>query len=395
MFKVVSRRLSRQALKNALIALGAALGMYWLYIWRLGSLTTGLSPAEVTARHFSSNLSYISDNPINAPLRLIQYLAQSLGHHGAFYMRFASVLFMVLFVACFYMLLKTWFGKLIGLLGTLLMIGTPWFILLARSTTTTVLLLVPLVIIASFLLLTKAKRRSGLAWMGLICVSAVSLYIPGAIWFILVAGWIRRRELLGSLKFQGPLIKSLSVLLAIAIIVPLALAVAKDLSVGRQLLLLPEHWQGTIGSLKSIAWSVLALFWRTPYHIDLIIGRLPLLNIVQLALAVFGGYAMWANARKETYGLLTILLASIIFSGLNANLELLTLAILTICIFAAAGLRYLYVEWRGIFPRNPLPKALALSLMLLVIGAHLMLGIRYALIAWPRTPATHNLYVIK
>jgi len=257
------------------------------------------------------------------------------------------------------------------------------------------MLLAPLAVIASFLWLTSSKKQSKLAWLALVCISAISLYIPGLVWFILVAGWMRRRELLGSLKFHGLVIVSLSALLAIAIIVPLILAMVNDLSVARQLLLLPEHWQGLIGNLKSTAWSLLALFWRTPYHIDLIIGRLPLLNITQLALAVFGCYAMWANARKETYNLLAILAASIIFSGLNANLELLTLAVLVVCIFAVAGLRYLYVEWRGVFPRNPLPKVLALSLMALVVGIHLMLGVRYALVAWPHTPSTHSLYVIK
>lgn len=395
MFKVVSRRLSRQALRNALGALGVVSGVYLLYIWRLGTLTPGLSPSESAARQLTSKLSDISDNPINAPLRLLRYLAQNLGHHGAFYMRLASVIFMVLFVICLYLLLKTWFGRLIGFFGTLLVMGTPWFILMARSATGTVMLLAPLAIIASFLWLTNSKEQSKLAWVTLVCACAVSLYIPGLMWFVLVAGWIRRRELLNNLKQHGPLIISLSVILAIAIIVPLALAISRDLSVGRQLLLIPDHWQGVVGSLKSTAWSVLALFWHTPYHIDMIIGRLHLLSITQVALAAIGVYAMWINARKETYSLLAILAASIIFSGLNANLELLTLAILAVCIFATAGLRYLYVEWRGVFPRNPIPKALALSLIGLVIGVHMMLGVRYALIAWPHTTATHTLYVIK
>lgn len=395
MFKVVGRRISRQTLKNALGVISIAAGVYLLYIWRLGSLTTGLSPSESTARHLSSKLSYISDNPVNAPLRLVQYLGQSLGHSGAFYMRFTSVFFMIVFVGCLYLLLKTWFGRLVGVFGTLLMMGTPWFILIARDAAGAVMLLAPLAIIAVFLWLTGSKKQPSVAWVVLVCVSAISLYIPGLVWFILAASWIRRRELLGNLKLQGPVVVSLSTLLAIVIIAPLALAIVNDLSVGRQLLLIPKHWQGIGGSLKSTAWSLLALFWRAPYHIDLIIGRLHLLSIAQIALAVIGGYAMWTNARKETYGLLAILAASIIFSGLNTNLELLTLAILAVCIFATAGLRYLYVEWRGVFPRNPIPKALAVGLMSLVVGVYLTFGVRYALIAWPHTPATHSLYVIK
>ncbi|MBI5906436.1 glycosyltransferase family 39 protein [Candidatus Saccharibacteria bacterium] len=395
MFKVVSRRLSRQTLRNVLGVLSVVSGIYLLYIWRLGTLTPGLSLSESAARQLSSKLGYISDNPINAPLRLLQYLAQNLGHHGAFYMRFASVVFMMIFVICLYLLLKTWFGRLIGFFGTLLMIGTPWFILMARSATGTVMLLAPLAIIASFLWLTSSKKQPRLAWVTLVCVCAISLYIPGLVWFTLAAGLMRRRELLANLKQNGPIVISLSAILAIAIIVPLVLAISRDLSIVKQLLLIPNHWQGVIGSLKSIAWSVLALFWHTPYHIDMIIGRLHLLSITQVALAAIGVYAMWINARKETYSLLAILAASIIFSGLNANLELLTLAILAVCIFATAGLRYLYVEWRGVFPRNPIPKVLALSLIGLVIGVHLMLGVRYSLIAWPHTTATHSLYVIK
>jgi hypothetical protein len=94
-------------------------------------------------------------------------------------------------------------------------------------------------------------------------------------------------------------------------------------------------------------------------------------------------------------GLVLLLVFSIAAAGINQDLKFLTLGLPAVGLIVAAGLRYLYIEWRSVFPRNPLPRALALVLMSTVVGLHVWLGLRYSLIAWPHTVDTRQTYVIK
>lgn len=104
---------------------------------------------------------------------------------------------------------------------------------------------------------------------------------------------------------------------------------------------------------------------------------------------------MWRRARKELYGLSSLIVLGIVAAGLNQDLVFLTLALPGIGLIIAAGLRYLYIQWRQIFPRNPIPRALALTLMTLLVALNVFLGIRYSLIAWPHTLDTRHTYVLK
>jgi hypothetical protein len=74
---------------------------------------------------------------------------------------------------------------------------------------------------------------------------------------------------------------------------------------------------------------------------------------------------------------------------------ILGLCLPALAILSAAGLRYLYIEWRSIFPRNPLPLSFALVIISLLVGLQVAYGLRYSLVAWPHLAATKQLYVLK
>lgn len=61
----------------------------------------------------------------------------------------------------------------------------------------------------------------------------------------------------------------------------------------------------------------------------------------------------------------------------------------------AAGLRYLYIEWRHVFPLNPFAHSMALGLISLVVAASLLYGARYSLTAWPHSAEAKSSYVLK
>jgi hypothetical protein len=137
------------------------------------------------------------------------------------------------------------------------------------------------------------------------------------------------------------------------------------------------------------------LFIKTGRTDSLIVARLPLLTILLVALMIFGIYAMWTAAQSKARWLALGVVYAIVAAGFNNDIVLLALGLPAIIIFAAAGLRYLYIEWRSIFPRNPVPKTFALVLIALVAMTQLYFGLRYALSAWPNTPATRAAYVLK
>jgi 4-amino-4-deoxy-L-arabinose transferase-like glycosyltransferase len=382
-------------LKNLSVAVLLLAASFIIYFWRLASLTPGFSPAEAAARSSTQSIHNLLSNPINAPQRLLQYLAQKAGYHGFFSMRLASVVIAILFVACTFWLMKTWFGLTIGVFSSLIFATTPLMVLLARTATPDVMLLMPVMVIAAYVWLTRRRHQPNAAWLGLVAISALSFYVPGMAWLMLIGALLLRKRLLNLIRLISRKIQILSLLILILLIMPLVWALVGDISIYRGLLLIPAHWMGIGDTMKSIGWSALALVWRVRTHNPLIIGRLPLLDIIQIALIVFGTYAMWTKARREMASLLTLIVVAIIFAGFNSNFLLLTLCLPALTTLIGAGLRYLYIEWRSVFPRNPLPLSFALILMACLVGLQVLYGLKYSLVAWPHTPSTKQLYVLK
>ncbi len=366
----------------------------FLYTWRLGTLTTGLSQAESASRQSSSSLDNIISDPTFAPHKLVQLGFQSAGQSGAFWMRLSSVLFALALLLFFYTLLRLWFGRLVSLLGTMLLAGTPFIILSARSATPYILLLTPIALLASYVWFSKTDKKT-LAWFTLMVVLGVALYTPGTIYFVLLGSLIFRKKLVHLLAPMRSWVVISLFAIPLLFMAPIVMASIENPSVVKSLMLIPSELANSTEVMKSTAWAGLSLFWMTRDSHSLVIGRLPMLNALQIVLGLFGLYAMWTRARRELYLLIGMFVLGIITAGVFNNLLYLILSLPAACILSAAGLRYLYKEWRTVFPLNPLPKALAVLLMVTVVGLHLLIGTRYSLVAWPSTLATRSTYVIK
>ena len=74
----IRQRLSWKNLKIAGTVIFVLGLFYILYIWHLGSLLPGISPAESAARMASSSFHGIINSPINISQRIIQYTAYHL-----------------------------------------------------------------------------------------------------------------------------------------------------------------------------------------------------------------------------------------------------------------------------------------------------------------------------
>lgn len=367
--------------------------IFVFYFWRLGSLTAGLGPAEVNARSSSSSLSLIANDLSYAPHKVLQYAATTLIGDSALVLRSISVVFAIVFLFSFFGLVKSWFAKTISLFATLLLGATPWFILLARSAGPEISLLAPIAVLASYYWLVRSKRFA--AWIALIVSVGLVVYLPGGLILILIGIIAARhglKQAIQSLNLPKKILSSIAVLMIFA---PIVYSASTDPGNLMPLFLIPSDWLSIWATVKSAAWNVLSLFWRTPQHTDFIVGRLPMFDGSLIILSLFGGYALFRLAKSKLYPLVGILIFGILASTISRQPVLLTLVMPVIAIFAAAGLRYLYVEWRSVFPKNPLPKYMALALISLLIAVHLYYGLRYSQAAWPNTTETRSTFVLK
>ncbi len=385
--------LPRPGLAKLALYFVLALLTFVLFIWQLGSLTKGLSPAEAAAANASASVGTIIDNPTYGPHKLLSYGFQKVFGHGPLQIRLSSAIISLLFLLCFYLLIKGWFGRMIGFFALLFIAATPWFIQLSRSGSPEIMLLSPVVILAVYYWLIRSKSRA--AWICLLVVSSLTLYLPGGLLLVLLGLIFARQNLTRALASFRTTQKLLWATAVLALLAPLIYASAKNPSILKPLLLIPATWPSPLVGLKTAVWDVLALFWRTPVHIDQIIGRLPVFNGAQAALAIFGGFALFRLARSKLYLLLGLAAFGLLAAALNRNLLFLTYVMPAVAVAVAAGLRYLYMEWKSIFPKNPIPKYLAVVLITGLVGMHIAYGLRYSLLAWPNTSATKSTYVLK
>ena len=391
---VVLRRPKISFNSNLLLAIAALTLVYFTFFWQIGTLVPGMSGPEAQTKIISQSLHSIQHNPANGLHAVLLYLFNKAGLTTIAGARLVSAALATIFTFCFYKVTKTWFGSFIAWASTALFAMTPLLILSARSITPEIMYLMPLAVGATYFWLTKGEKPSTLAYVSLIIVGALSLYTPGMVWLIII-GLVAIRSRIKPIYRSFPRrVTALGLILALLIIAPLVVEVAKSFSLARELLLIPSSFHA-LTPLKDIGWAGLAIFWHSQSHNTLQVGRLPLINATQIAFTVFGAYALWLRARNKTYGFIAVIVFGVLGVGLSGDYGLLLLPLISTSILCAAGLRYLYIEWQGIFPRNPLPRVFAIVLLYTLVAININYGLHYSLAAWPHTVATKSTYVIK
>lgn len=363
------------------------------FTWRLGSQTSGFNQQEAATRT-AAKLSNIVDNPLFAPYKITENIMFHIGDGSIFALRITSVLFALLILGVFFYLLKAWFGKPIAFLTILLLALTPLFTLSARTATPIVMYTFPISLLLVYQLL-KKRPLSLLAQVLFVVILALNFYIPGAIWLIVIGGIFWFGSLRDILIKDQKLMKSGLFVLLLALISPLIISFVKDFGVVKQWLLIPSQLPAPLEFAKNLAWTVSDIFFRLRTTESLSIERLPVLNIAQIGLFVFGAYVIWTRLRKQFYWLFSSLLIILILAALNNNFEILIYTLPFIAFICGMGLRYLFVEWRSVFPKNPLAKWFAIALMFGIITIHIFYGVRYSLLAWPASEHIKQSYVIK
>lgn len=363
--------------------------------FQLSSRPASLSVSESDTVKQAQSLHQIENNPVNAPYNLFLYLVHHVSSNSVFLLRLPSVILAAILILFFYKLCKAWFGKTIALLGSAIFATTPIFLISARQVSTGVMFFSLISIMYIYLWLSKSEENSQIAFLIMLGISALLLYTPGFIWWLIAAVILCWSSLSEQASEISKKMLFLAFLLFLIIITPLVFESIKDWRIIQQLTLVPTHFMSPFEVLKNMGWMVSSLFIKTPYHSLLLVDRLPIFGLVQLALCVFGSFAMWTSARTKLLLLLSNIGFSILVAGLNNDLAMLALGVPAAVLLMCAGLRYLYIEWKNVFPLNPIAKSFAIVLLLIVTLVQLSFGIRYSLIVWPHSLGTKANSVIK
>lgn len=388
----ISRRIVGNQLFISLLGLGL---FYWLYLYKLGTTTVGLSRSEFEASQGSSSLLAIIHNPVYAPHKLLQFGFRELFGYNTASLRLVSVIFAGIFLVCFYILCARWFGRLIGTVSTVMLGSLPWFSLLGRNATPSIMLMISSLILLSYYWFARSRKFVFISWLVFCLCASVALYVPGLIWALLVGALIIRHSLIFSIKRLSIFRILAGVMLILILIAPLIWSFIKTPSLLHHWLLIPTAWIGFEAFAKNFGWALSSLFVRTHSHIDWSIGRSPIITIAATSLAIFGGYAMSQQARQKLYAIIALATFGCLTAAANSNFVYLSFTIVPLALLAAAGLRFLYLQWHTVFPKNPLPRYFAYALIVLLAATQLIYGVRATVFAWPHTPETKTIFVIK
>jgi hypothetical protein len=381
-----------QAARSVFIYGGSFLILLLIFCWHLQVQTSGLSPAEAASRS-AAKLSNIGTNALFAPYKIAQNLMFHLFNGRLFFLRLTSVLFALFYCFCFFYTLKAWFGKPIATLATVLLAVTPLFLLAARTATPAITFAAPASVIFAYSYL--QRRETKLALILFVIIIAAAFYTPGMIWLTLVALISRRRQLAEALSNNSVLFNLGVIFGFIILLTPLVYSAANHTAVLRSWLLIPSQLPTAAAFGRDLAWSFAGLFVKLKEHVDLSLARLPILDAAQIGLFIFGVYVMWNRLRRDFLWLAGSVILGCVLCALNNNVNILILTLPSVALICGMGLRYLFIEWRRVFPRNPMAKYFAIALMFCLILIHVFFGIRYSLLAWPSSAETRHTYVLK
>lgn len=379
------------AWQPTLMYIAASLIVFGLLFFRLGTLVKPFAPSELAARHSSSSIAVIAENPVNAPHKIGQYVAQKAGRKGPLAMRTISALYGLLAVWLFFLIAGNWFTPRMAALGTLMFATSGWFLHIARSATPHITLMGVLALIACGAWLRYSNRRS-LAIVVAAITTAVSLYIPGLVWFVLIFLVLQRRSISEELRRISSHAIILAFLLWLLLLTPIAIASIRDPQILRTLIGAPAalaSWSDIGKNLLSIP---LHLFLLGPQDPAMWLGRLPLLDVFSAAMLILGTYRLYAQRKLDRTKLLigSLVIGSLLIAlGGPVNI---TILLPFLYILITSGFSLLMQQWFTVFPRNPFARSIGFILLSTSVLLAVFYHVNRYFVAWPNAPATKQVY---
>jgi hypothetical protein len=364
-----------------------------LLLYRLSSITSGISPAEVLTASSPLGWHGLYQHafyfPINAVRSVLFFL---FGHTNAFIVRLPNVPFGGIAILALGSVIWAWYGRRTALLATAMFATSAWTLHVSRLATNDVMYLLALPVILSLhVLLQRKDSRPVLLYLALMSWSLLAL-VPGLIWLVLVeVFWQRTVIRNGWRHFRKWWQRILYVVVSLWWL-PLVLHTIHGLGDLKIWLGLPSSFGSPLHILKLLAAVPVHIFIRGPQYPQLWLTRAPLLDIFTLVCAVIGLYFYATHFRAQrTRLLLTLGVLSILLVGLGGAVSF-SLIVPLVYVFVATGIAYLMQPWLRIFPYNPLARGLGIGLITLAVALSCIYNLRAYFVAWPHNKTTPTIF---
>lgn len=352
----------------------------------------------------SATLSTLSSFPapwvkaVNAPYSISAYLVgKAINNplHGA---RIVSVVYGLLSMGLLFYVVKVWFNVRVATVGALLFITGSWVLHITHTASPLILLIFgPLLALAPLTWLLRTKKYRVQAYFLLAAALAVTAYIPYMPWIVAVALGIiifYERRLISGLKTW-----QVSTAAAIygVILLPLFISLVRYPGQLHELLGIPATLPSFTVYWHQLAYTVSMILFRSAPLPELHLGRLPMLDIFSAAMFALGlyYYAVRRNNRRSIVLFASMALMLILVPLSPAYQLSATIFVSFVYICVISGIVELLHQWFTYFPRNPWARNFGVAMLVVAIGFASFYHLERYFIAWPNTPETKSVYVVK
>lgn len=335
---------------------------------------------------------------VNAPYTIPAHLLGQAIHdplHGA---RIVSVVYGLLSTALFFYIVRVWFNIRIATVGALLFITSSWVLHVTHMASPLILLVFgPLLAVASLSWFLRTKKYKTVSFFLLAACLAISAYIPYMPWIMAVALVVivlHERRLIGELK-RWQLVIAAGIYGII--LLPLFVSLVQHPGQLYELLGIPKSLPTITVYMQQLAYTVSMIVFRSAPLAALHLGRLPMLDIFSSAMLALGVYYFWTRRKnRRSIILFACSLLMLLLVPLSPAYQLsATIFISMVYITVVAGLVELLNQWFQYFPRNPWARNFGVALLVIAIGFASFYHLQRYFIAWPSTPETKAVYVVK
>lgn len=266
-------------------------------LYQLGSITPGISPAEAQTYSNTRSLSEVASIMINAPYNTAVYLATHV-IDSAFGLRFTGALVGIASTIVFFLLASKISGRNIAFVSTAMFATTNSMLTASRTATPTVMMLSLLALVTCGYFFRFNKQSNVLAVL-LAAALALSLYVPGMIFFVAIgAVWQ-----FGRLKKQFENLRTPTIIISSSIfgilIVPLIVGFIRSPEIWRSFIGLPADIAPVTEMIKTVAKAAASIFIVSPGNNPAWVGRQPILDVFAVAMFVYGVILLFKNYKLD------------------------------------------------------------------------------------------------
>lgn len=368
-----------------LILVGATVA---LYITRLARLTGGASIAEVQYITDNNSVTKLAQTPAFLIHRTITYTLHKVGAEQLWQYRLVSVAVGLLAVFSMFYILRHWYTSRVSLLGSLMFATSTMVLHASRLALPDVsfLLIAPIIAVGLWLQRTKRYKRALLVLIVCLCLT---VYTPGFVWIaVAVFAWQGRR-IMRVLARSSIWTKLVSIIVVVALLTPLAISGYMHPRSLLSVVGLPSQLGTVSWHLDHIKTTLFGIFGPyRPQDALFWVEATPWFDVFAAAMLVLGIYSLrferaLVRSRLQL-GLLAAFGVLILIGGPVTYIAIAPVVYLMV----AGGVAFMLQQWFTVFPRNPIARVLAVSVLGIVIGMSAYYNTYRYFVAWPSTIKT-------